>query len=640
MKKEKTIPQPKSKLLLFVVVLFSGFFFLYYPYLQNYSTTPKWIFGATFGLLMYFFGRKEKLQWSPGMSVWFAFILLFWIQSFWSYNFWDAIVRTVPFILAPILVLLLRREENDLNNFYLKIATAIGILILPLVLMTLVEIIALYFSGSYSHLSTYSFKYSFGHRNQYSELLVLIIPILTLGYFLNDSKLKKWIFVLSIVSIYLTVLLLQNRAAFLVMFGVYPILFSLYWIQKFNAKNRIRITWTVLLLIPLGGILLFSPLRSKIPFLQNLLETKFGSGNERLHIWKNSLDLWKESPLFGKGSGDWKIEILRTPLEYTQAEGGTVFFQRTHNDFIQVAVENGALGLLLFLLFFGIGIYLLLKSQFDRSKQLLLLGGVIGYILLSNFSFPIEKIELLVLLFLFLLPGLSLLKMKTKNFKYGAIGIVVLLIFSLGLSLKWITYEIKYFLYKKDNDQLAFSEIDKTKYTIDPTSTPLNWQEGNEMFNEKNFKAALSKYEQALEYNPYHVHVINNIGSCYYALGNIAEAENQYKKALSFNPKFTESIMNYTSLEFNRGNIDGALNLILTIPEQNEPQNYRMYVLAIAKAKYHEMMNKYDEPLFESELLETIHDDDFLFSVSRGARISGECYEVELRNQLAKMTVK
>jgi tetratricopeptide (TPR) repeat protein len=537
-------------------------------------------------------------------------------------------------------VLLLRREESDLNTFYSKTATIAAISILPLVLLTLFELANLYSSEDYTHLSTYSFRFTFGNRNQYSELLTLLIPIIAIGYFSIALKWKKIFFALTIILLYATISLLQNRAVFLVLYGVYPFIFGWFLLQKANSKNRKIGFWFLITFVLLGAVLLFTPARSKIPFLQNLLETRYGSGNERIRIWKNSIDLWQESPLFGKGSGDWKIEILKTPLEFTQAEGGTVFFQRAHNDFIQVAVENGILGLILFLLFFGISSFLLFKSTLERPKQLLLFGGVLGYILISNFSFPIEKIELLLLLFLFFLPGLSQVKSEARKHALPAFRIAITLLITLGLSLKWLNYEKDYFLYKKDNNQLALSEIDKNIYSIDPTSTPLYWIVGNELFNQKKYEDALVKYKLALKYNPFHVHVINNIGSCYYALGEIDEAEKQFKKALNYNPKFVETLMNYTSLEFNRSNIDEALNKILTIPERNEPENYKMFILVIAKAKYHEMMDKYDEPEFEEQLSETITNDDFLFAISRSARISGECYEVELRKQLAKMTVQ
>lgn len=638
MKVEKEILQKASRLVVFAVLVFAGFFYLYSPHIQNYSTTPKWIFGSLIGLAMLFFGRKEKFVWSWGLTAWFGFVLLYFIQSFWSYNVWDSIIRTLPFILAPLLVLLLRRESNDLNDFYTKVATIVSLLILPLVLVNLFELAGMYFSDEYSHQSTYLFRYTFGNRNQYSELLTLLLPIIAFGFFSSVRKWKKALLFVVIALIYLLVTLLLNRAVFLVLYGVYPLILALYFLQKSKAKK-----WGIGILsgIFIAGLaVFFSPLRHKIPFLKNLLETSYGSGNERIRIWSNSLDLWQESLFFGHGSGDWKIEILRTPLQFTQAEGGTVFFQRAHNDFLQIAVENGFLGLLLFLVFLGLSIFLLFKSTINQGSKVLLFGGVLAYIVISNFSFPIEKIELLFLLFLFLLPGFSLQSSSSKKFNIPNIGMATTLLVTLILGVKWLSYEKDYFEFKADNDRIAYKRIDKKKYTIDATSTPLFWHEGNYLFNNQDYVNALTSYHQALQFNPYHVHVMNNIGSSHYALGEIDQAEEYFKKALKLNPKFIETLMNYSSLQFNRGNIDGALVNILAIPEKNEPKNYMIFILAIAKAKYKEMDDKYDDPEFEKFLDSTIDNDAFLYEISKRARITNASYEMELRAQASKATVQ
>ena len=638
MKVEKEILQKSSRLIAFASVVFAGFFYLYYPHIQNYSTTPKWIFGSIIGLAMLFLGRKEKFVWSWGLTAWFGFVLLYFIQSFWSYNVWDSIMRALPFILAPLLVLLLRRESNDLIDFYTKVATIVSLLILPLVLVNLFELAGLYFSDEYSHQSTYSFRYTFGNRNQYSELLTLTLPIIAVGFFSSVQKWKKVLFALSICLIYILVSLLLNRAVFLVLYGVYPLILALYFLQKSKAK---KLGVGLLSGIYIAGLaVFFSPLRNKIPFLKNLLETNYGSGNERIRIWGNSLELWQESLFLGHGSGDWKIEILRTPLQFTQAEGGTVFFQRAHNDFLQIAVENGFLGLLLFLVFFVLSFFLLFKSTINNGSKVLLFGGVLAYIVISNFSFPIEKIELLFFLFLFILPGFSSQLSRTKKFNLPKIGMAVLILSTLILSVKWLSYEKDYFEYKKDNDRIAFKDIDKNKYTIDATSTPLFWHEGNYLFNKQDYIGALIAYHQALKFNPYHVHVINNIGSSHYALGEIDQAEEYFKKALKLNPVFVETLMNYASLQFNRGNIDGALVNILTIPEKNEPKNYMTFILAIAKAKYKEMEDKYDDPEFEKFLSSTVDNDAFLYEISKRARRSNASYEMELRAKASKDTVQ
>jgi O-antigen ligase len=633
MKNSKIVPSKTSNLLVYSFVLFVGLFYLYYPQLQNYSATPKWVYLAVFGLVVSIFRFKERMNWSLGMWLWLAFVLQYLVGCFASYNLWDSIIRSVPLILAPLVILLLMREENDWSVFFTKIAIAATILISPILLLTIAEIIGLAINGEYTHLSTYDFRYTFGNRNQYAELIALLVPLLATAIYFAEIRWKKVLFGAGIVLLYLTGTLLLNRAVLLVIYGVYPVGLLIFSLQR--LKNPLRKYGFLSLAgaVLVGLILVASPMRKQIPVVKNLLETGYGSGSERVHIWQNSVDLWKEKPVFGSGSGDWKIEILRTPLKETQASESTVFYQRAHNDFIQIAVENGLVGWLLFVLFFVVGIVLLWKSEISIAVKILLVSGIVGYLLISNFSFPIEKVELLILLFLFLAPGLKPISNPKgqKAIQFGVLGVMIVLLL---LSVNWLQMEKVYFLFKFENDTIALEEINKNQYTIDPTCTPLFWHEGNEDYNKADYEKALETYLVANKYNPYHVHILNNIGSCYYALNDKPKAEEYFKKALKINPNFLETQMNYSSFLFNSGDINGALDQILSIPPHNEPENYRMYVVAIAKAKYQSMIELYDEPEFENYLNATVNNDDFLYEISKKARISGRSYEMELREEM------
>ncbi len=72
--------------------------------------------------------------------------------------------------------------------------------------------------------------------------------------------------------------------------------------------------------------------------------------------------------------------------------------QRPHNDFIWVCSETGVLGLFGYLLFWGIIIFYSLRiifSAVDIQKKLftiLMLFGIIGFAVISCFSFPKERI--------------------------------------------------------------------------------------------------------------------------------------------------------------------------------------------------------------------------------------------------------
>ncbi|MFT6921140.1 MAG: O-antigen ligase [Crocinitomicaceae bacterium] len=636
MKAIKKIKEPKpSKLVVFSVLLFGGLFFVYFDSINNYSTTPKWIYLGLLGLVMVLIGRKQPIPWSLGIKVWYAFVVLYLVQCFGSHNFWDAVVRAIPLIIAPLLVLLLRREETDHSPFYSKISMVLAILILPLLLITLWGIVELVFSSEYSHLASYKFRFMFGNRNQYAQIIVLLIPLFSVGILSTNSKKKKLFLAVVIGLACATALLLLNRTSIIVLLGVYPVALVVYLLRNTGrkVKNFAYIFMIVTALVSI--VIIASPARKSIPILNDLFETSYGSGNERLRIWSNSIELWKESPVLGKGSGDWKIEILKTPLEFTKAEDGNVFYQRAHNDFIQIAVENGVVGLILFLSFLIIGAIHLLKSNIDRSSKIFLFAGLIGFVLIANFSFPMERVELLILLFLFILPGVSK-ERSNDSFRLEKVGITLVFAAVFLLAFTWFRSELLYFKYKENNDLVAFEKIDKSFYTINLTSAPLEWQEANMYFGQKDYGTALTHYEKAYEYNPYHLYLINNLGSCNQQLGNIDEAEKHFKQVLELNPHFVATLMSYSSLQLNRGNVSGALTQILSVPVDKEPENYALFIETIAKETYKILVEIYEEAEFKNFLIRTYDDDQFLYDISVRCRKSGASYEAELRKYLAE----
>ncbi|GEM_PF-1686376 len=631
MNTKKTAGEAKNHMHLFGVLLLLGLFFLYYPYIQNYSTTPKWIFLGIFGLGLAFFGSKKRLSWSLGLTLWALFVIQYLIQCNWSYNFWDSLIRSTPLILAPIIALLLKKQSRDIRELWSVIGTIAMFLILPLLLYTLLQILGLYLGGEYTHQSTYDFRFTFGHRNQFVQLLALLIPVLVMARMYAQHRWKKHLFVTTIVLIYITAVLLMNRTVFIVLFGIYPLGAIVLFAVKQSKRFRRNLYLIGLVGFIAGGAIIFSPIGKKLPVVNDLLATSYGSGNERVRIWKNSVDLWKEDFFIGKGSGDWKIEILRTDLIHTKADQGQVFYQRAHNDFLQVAVENGLLGVVLLLAFFVVISIQLLRSDAERNIKVVSLFGILGFVVIANFSFPLEKVELLLLLFLFSSPGFREHSGEEKYRKLELSGVFALVSLVTIMASIWFKNERLYFDYKSGIDRDAFAQIDKTFYTIDPTSTPLYWNVGNESYEQGNFNDALPNYEKALQYNPYHVHALNNLGSCFYSLGEIDYAEEQYEKVLEINPRFVETLMNYASLHFNRNDIDGALNTILKVPIDQEPENYRLFITTIAQDKFKWLIELYDEPGFENFMIENYNNPELMYQISVNSRNSWASYEDEMR---------
>lgn len=132
----------------------------------------------------------------------------------------------------------------------------------------------------------------------------------------------------------------------------------------------------------------------------------------RINAWKWSLELIKEYPLLGVGSGNWKISILK---HENQVNTGFIYLYKAHNDFLENTAETGILGGILFLSIFLLAGWNLIRQY--RRKRLdsdhlikfffLASAGLAFYAVDAFFNFPADRPEILILFTLFVAIGIS-----------------------------------------------------------------------------------------------------------------------------------------------------------------------------------------------------------------------------------------
>ena len=114
----------------------------------------------------------------------------------------------------------------------------------------------------------------------------------------------------------------------------------------------------------------------------------------RILDWYKSLEMFKDNPLFGVGTGNWRINIPKYGLNgfETGIEQGIKHFQRTHNDYLWVLCETGIMGFIFYFSAFIFVLILSIKKFFnsDNNKEKLLsfLFSIIilGYLCISFFN--------------------------------------------------------------------------------------------------------------------------------------------------------------------------------------------------------------------------------------------------------------
>lgn len=349
-----------------------------------------------------------------------------------------------------------------------------------------------------------------------------------------------------------------------------------------------------------------------------MASTQKGSIAKRFDMWAHTTQMIDEAPIGGNGLASWKILIPRYGQFTPEGEQGIRYSQRPHNDFLWVWAESGIVALLAYLLIFLLtSWYLISLSLRGESRMpILMLAALLGYCAIAFFSFPRERIFHQVVLMAFLAWAAfeyhQAYKLRTLNMGTGLFSLKTFFIAALGAFAVYVGYkrfdgerltrEIYELNFEKDQAQQqgdaeqvrrslgamvrACESAMSTYYTVDPVSTPILWYQATALYELEKLPEAQEAFEEALNYNPNHMLVHNDLGSCYAVQGHYDKAIEQYKQALEISPRFAESLCNLAALYQNQGNNQLAFETLYLCPVDVElPLLYEKYASVIVGRK-------------------------------------------------------
>ncbi len=257
---------------------------------------------------------------------------------------------------------------------------------------------------------------TFGNRNMASHVIVMTLPFTF--YLLSQKKTKgilSWsaAFAGSFMLVY--VYYTTTRAAWVsitasILFGVF--LFALHQTNLKQALFWNKQKWTALAVAlvftflmcnvgPDGYKPFFSTLGKEVA---SIGEYASDPGTRRYEIWRGAIEIGKQQPLAGTGLGSYfhvknvGLNEAGKTLESIQ----TVGIQRAHNDFLELFVELGALGIIL-LVAFGLAVLwrllVILRTPSDELTIFYFCAGcaIAGSMINAQFSFPYQVAVPLVL---------------------------------------------------------------------------------------------------------------------------------------------------------------------------------------------------------------------------------------------------
>jgi O-antigen ligase len=202
----------------------------------------------------------------------------------------------------------------------------------------------------------------FQHPSYVAMFVILSIWIVLNTIFSESSKkLQKVLWIISGIILLTSIYFLSCRSGFLVLFISFPI----YFLFKERSKRKFIYAVTILVFLLTGGFLIVRTNERVKIILEQISDGSFNekvAGDSRILIWKSSINIIRNSPLIGVGIGDVRDELMK---EYSKMGNEDLLLNRynAHNQFLEVTLEGGLIGLAILVLILGYMTYYAISER-------------------------------------------------------------------------------------------------------------------------------------------------------------------------------------------------------------------------------------------------------------------------------------
>ena len=636
--------------------------FVHFSFVIDPVLIPRQLYLSAFILVvvLLLFAQKN-LQFLPFKNPIYLAIgsyLLLALLSFYDNPFTSEshYVLSKQLVLFSFLIVTIHSLYNKLITVNLIVKACVGIGIIAIV-------------GAYYHLIEKTIdgekivrrvgliKSFFANKNLLASVIFLCFPFFFMG--LIQSKKVKTVAIVGIISALPMLLLLGTRTVFLAVLVFALVVLSYYLKNRFGIRKRFIGLASILLLI----LIAFLYQSTKISEIHDIKDKSTIKqyidriSNEktwvsRTQFWDNSIAMWKENPILGVGLGNWQVEFPKYGLNQFgvfSIVNGTETLQRPHNDFLNILCENGILGLLVYIFIFGwmyYQLFVLIKGTTDKTRwnYIYLLAGLSGYIVISFFDFPMERIEhqiILMLFFAIITAGYySQKKMQPESemgknvLKYLVITISIYSIIVTSFRFKGEMETVKMYVAKANGQwEETLHHANKAEnyfYKVDLTSIPLAWYQGLASFNLNEKAESVTLFEKAYQIAPYQIQVLNNLAGSYNFQGDRQKAIKYYQKALEISTNFEEARLNLASVYYSEKQYDKAFDVIEKFNINNKNRRYKKYLIPILAKKINAILIHENDQELSSYLGKKITKGKQLYDLYYIAKKNNSSFETEV----------
>lgn len=205
----------------------------------------------------------------------------------------------------------------------------------------------------------------------YYGLIINIVIVILISLFNNNIITKKRFYTFLPINIFFLILL--SSKANLLAIIIYGLIMLIQYFKYFSLEQKIIITITTIFILFL--FLIIPPTRMRIERSIETLANKTKnlsidiSTNERLILWNAAIESYKTNPIFGIGNNEGYESIMKL----------SGIDKNTHNQYLQILVNTGLFGLILFLFYLFAPLYF---SRFNKD----IVFGIIFFVAFNLFT--------------------------------------------------------------------------------------------------------------------------------------------------------------------------------------------------------------------------------------------------------------
>ncbi len=398
-----------------------------------------------------------------------------------------------------------------------------------------------------------------GNPDYLAGYLVALLP-LSLVLTMRSSGQRAWVGFRAITFLLFAGLLMTRVRGALLALIIALLVLSLGlfmpWGRELVKKNK-KTLWIVLAVLVAGAVAFWLRYGG-----WNAFEWGQASIQQRLQTYRVGMEMIKEHPINGIGLGqlgrDFALYQWKAYAPADLPNHPFVLTEHMHNEFLQIAVEGGWVGLALFLLVLLVYLWLVLKLLKHpdipiASKELLLgvLASLAGLLGQAVTNFPFQVIPTGVLLGFFLASPLVLGFRQPHLVKSNRVGAAHLALLSVGLLLLGVFGAKTMAASIALRDTLGETNLNKPGNALQyanrlaalAATDPKAWDavaKAREL--NKQLEEALSAYDKEIAINPNAVEAYYAMAQDQLMLGRTEEALCTCQKNLAMAPNYSASL--------------------------------------------------------------------------------------------------